>query len=262
MVRTGLAVTGAALVLLGGAALTWGNPSGDGEPRLDGIGEVRSVDIASGSGDVQVRYQPGGRAEVQQREHRGWWGSSGGGEQYYTVNQGVLRLESDCGWNCSVDYVVTLPTPVPVTGGLGSGSLDVVGMSSVDTEVGSGSVRIREVQGAVKTHAGSGEIQLVEIGGNVDVETSSGDVDGRNIRAQDVRAHSSSGGVALELLTPRTVDADTSSGNVELTVPRGVYRVDANADSGEENIEVARDPSAQRQLTLSTSSGDITVKAA
>ncbi len=203
MVRTGLAVAGAALVLLGGAALTWGSTDEDAEPRVvDALAANRGVEVDSGSGDVEVRRIPGARAEVQQQVHR-WWGGVFGDQQHYTVDRGQLRLDGDCGWNCSVSYVVTLPAPVPVTGELGSGGLDVAGMASVDTEVGSGSVRVHQVQGPVRARTGSGEIQLADLGDKVDVDTHSGEIEGRDIRGSEVHAHSGSGGVSLALSTRR-----------------------------------------------------------
>ncbi|MDR7302095.1 DUF4097 family beta strand repeat-containing protein [Haloactinomyces albus] len=259
MARTGLAVGGVLLILAGISVLTWGG-SDSAEVRTTALGDIRGIEIDSGSGSVDVRYEPGAEAVVQQREHRwwgGWWADDS--KPNHSVADGELLLDTHCGWNCTVDYVVTLPKRVPVTGELGSGSLGIAGMSSVDVEVGAGSVLVREVSGPVTAHTGSGGIELVDIAGNIEADTGSGSIEGRDLRGGDITAHTSSGGVTLDLLSLRSVDVDSGSGRIELTVPRGPYRVDAETGSGSKEIDVGRAPAAERSLTLSTGSGGIHV---
>ncbi|QUH05516.1 DUF4097 family beta strand repeat protein [Saccharopolyspora erythraea] len=257
MARVGLAVGGAALVLLGGAALAWGQFGGQDRTRTVPVDGVSAVELLEGSGSVAVRYEPGARGEVQERiSSSGFWG---GGESRLRVDGGRLVLDTSCGWNCSVDYQVTLPAPVPVTGELGSGDLEVAGMASVDARLGSGGADVRDVAGAVSVETGSGSVSLAGLGGDVDVRTGSGGVDGRELRGGRFRAELSSGTVAAELTAPQEVDVRTSSGGIELEVPQGAYRVRADTGSGGEEIDVTQDPNAPRSLELSTGSGSIQV---
>ncbi|MCI2419594.1 DUF4097 domain-containing protein [Saccharopolyspora sp. K220] len=278
MARVGLAVGGAVLVLLGGAALTWG-PLASAEERTTALDGINGVELANGSGDVEVRYVPGGRAEITQRVQR--WGAaffSEGDEVEHRVEGGALVLATACGWNCSVDYQVTLPSPVPVRGNLDSGSLRVVGMQSVRTEIGSGSVevsdidgpvdvrtgsgsvRVSQVDGPVDAHTGSGEITLAGLGGNVQAETGSGDIDGRDLRGAEIVATTQSGNAELHLVGPQSAEVSTGSGDVELTVPDERYRVDTDTGSGDVDIQVPQDPAAAKRLELSTGSGNIVVQ--
>lgn len=259
MVRAGLAVGGVALLLAGASVLTWGGFD-DAEARTTALGDIRGIEIGDGSGSVDVRYEPGVRAEVEQRQDRWWAGWSPTPEARHSVRDGELFLDTDCGFRCSVDYVVTLPKRVAVTGELGSGSLDIAGMSSVEVDVGSGSILVRDVPGPVTARTGSGNIELDDLGGRIDVDTGSGGIEGRNLRGGDITARTDSGGVTLGLSSPRSVDVDTGSGRIELTVPRGPYRVDAETGSGTAEIDVGRDPDAERSLTLSTGSGGIEVE--
>ncbi|WP_114451565.1 DUF4097 family beta strand repeat-containing protein [Halopolyspora algeriensis] len=259
MARTGLAVGGILLILGGVSVLTWGGFD-DAEARTTAVGDIRRVEVDSGSGSVDVRYEPGAEAEVQQRKHRwwgGWWSDDSGSN--HGVIDGVLLLDTRCGWNCTIDYTVTLPKRVPVTGDLGSGSIDIAGMSSVDIEVGSGSIAVHGSPGPVTARTGSGSIELGDVAGKIDVETGSGGIEGRNLRADDIAAHTNSGSAVLQLLSPRSVDVETGSGEIDLTVPPGPYRVDAETGSGSTEIDVDRDPGAERSLTLSTGSGGIHV---
>lgn len=259
MTRTGLAIGGALLVLLGIGALTWPDAGGR-ESRTAELHGVERVEIESGSGSVAVRHVAGASAEVRQTRST-WVGDWFGGasESRYRVEDGRLVLDTDCGWNCQVDYVVTLPRPVPVTGGLDSGSLEVSGMASVDVEVGSGSVNVRGVDGPVAARTGSGPVELTDVGGPVDVETGSGSIDGRDLRAGEVRAHANAGAVRLELVDPRSVRVETGSGRIDLTVPDDRYRVDAESAAGRTAIGVETDDEARRVLELSTGSGRIEV---
>ncbi len=69
----------------------------------------------------------------------------------------------------------------------------------------------------------------------------------------------SSGDVALEMPRAQEVHASTSSGDVDLTVPAGHYRVDTGHDEGAD-IEVVDDPDARYAFELDASSGDIAVR--
>lgn len=253
------------MVLLGVGALTWGDAGGH-ESRASALSGVQRIEIDSGSGNVDVRYVPGSRGEVRQTRN-GWFSGWSGGwsgdasEPLHRLDDGRLVLDTDCGWNCSVDYLVTLPTAVPVTGRMGSGSLEVSGMSSVDVEVGSGPIELRGIDGPVTARTGSGPVELADITGRVDVESGSGRIEGRDLSSRDVTARTNSGGVELELLESGSVRVETGSGGIDLTVPRAAYRVDADTGSGSTEIEVDRDPAAERSLELSTGSGGIDVRA-
>lgn len=263
MTRTGLAIGGALLVLLGIGALTWRDAGGP-ESRTAELRGVERVEVGSGSGSVAVRHVAGAAAEV--RQTRSTWGADwfgdwfgGASEPRHRVEDGRLVLDTDCGWNCQVDYVVTLPRPVPVTGGLDSGSLEVSGMASVDVEVGSGSVNLRGVDGPVTARTGSGPVDLTDVGGPVDVETGSGSIDGRDLRAGKIKAHANAGAVRLELVDPRSVRVETGSGRIDLTVPDDRYRVDAESSAGDTEIGVETADEARRVLELSTGSGRVEV---
>jgi hypothetical protein len=276
MSRVALAVGGAALVLIGGAVLSWGaaESAADRSTPVDGIARVR---IDGHAGDVRIRYQQGGRGDVEQTVHR--WAMFGSEEPNHRVEGATLVLDGDCGWWCSVEYDVVLPAAVPVEGHVGSGDVLVAGMRSVRVEVGSGgieatgiqrsvdartgsgSVAVRDARGPVQVRSGSGRIELDSIGGDLRARTGSGSIQGDGIAGERVQARSSSGGVDLGLTGPREADLSTGSGQIEVTVPPDRYRVDTESGSGEVDVEVAQDPSADKHLDLATGSGNIRVVA-
>ncbi|QGK71814.1 hypothetical protein GIY23_21920 [Allosaccharopolyspora coralli] len=203
MVRTGLAVGGAALVLVGGAVLAWGDGLGAQQwAHASPLQRVESVRVDSGDGQVRIQHRPGAPAEVKQVVHQGWFGGwfnpdATAGEPQHRLRGSTLELTDRCGWNCSVDYEVILPTPVGVEGTLGSGDVTVAGMSSVDMEVGSGGAEISGVDGTVRVRSGSGDLAVSDVEGSVDAETGSGGVDVRDVQGRSVRAHAGSGDVEL-----------------------------------------------------------------
>ena len=118
MVRTGLAVAGAACLLVAGTvgSLTWGDQGERSSASpLPAVTEVR---LDGTVGTVEVEHRPGARAEVRE-EVRGWWGGDEGPR--HRVEGGTLVLPG-CGSGCSVDYVIVLPAPVPVVGEGSAGS--------------------------------------------------------------------------------------------------------------------------------------------
>lgn len=255
--RTGLAVVGAALLLFMGAVLTLG-PFGDPEERSTEVTGISRVEISGASGNVQVRYRPGDTGVVHEKVSRNrWW--SHDSQVHHRVENGTLVLDANCGWRCQVDYEVTLPAEVPVTGDLGSGDLRVSGMRSVQADVKSGSVELEDISGRVEVRASSGDIRLADVQGDVVVRTGSGEISGSDLRGRQLTAESGSGDVELAVSEAESVRVETGSGDIELTVPPGAYAVKSRTGSGEEEIEVPVDPNARQELLLSTGSGSIRV---
>ncbi|MEV0704534.1 DUF4097 family beta strand repeat-containing protein [Saccharopolyspora sp. NPDC050389] len=271
MARVGLAVGGAALVLIGGAALFWW-PKSSVQERTTALDRIDRVDLAGGSGEVEVRHEPGGRGEIVQRVHR-WeglfWGSSDTTDEIeHRVEGGALVLPTDCGWNCSVDYQVTLPTSVPVDGDLGSGGLTVTGMRSVQAETDSGEVTIGDIGGPVGVRTGSGGVSVTRVNGPVDAETGSGEITLAEIGGE-VTMSTGSGGVSATRVAG-SVDAITGSGEITLAGIDGRVAVEsgsggiigedlrganivAKADSGSVELRLIGPQSAE----VSTGSGGI-----
>ena len=81
----------------------------------------------------------------------------------YSVDDGVLKLDGDCGWQCSADFVVTVPRGTKVTGENGSGDLSITGVSGIDASSRSGDIELRDVTGDVKLDLTSGDVEIDRI---------------------------------------------------------------------------------------------------
>lgn len=266
MLSNKAAVTGVALLLVtagcGGYDGVVVNSSDSAEPSesavvttpLDGITEVR---LDARSAGVDVRSAPGARAEVRQEIETHEGGDPN--RPRHQVDGTSLRLR-DCGRDCSIRYVVTLPEPVPVTGELTSGALDVDGMREVDVTGGSGRLKVARVDGPVRVRTTTGRIELDGVRGSVDVESTTGQLTGEDVSAGTVAAKLRSGQIDLGLTAPRDVRAETATGTIALRVPDGPYRVDAQAGVGSRDVRVAEDPGSDRRLALRVETGGIEVE--
>ncbi len=256
----GLVMIGLAVVIfLGLSPSSWMSPWSSAwsttEQRTELAAGITAVRMDVGSGDVTIRT--GDRAQTSLTTHvHTWWWRDGGPN--YRRDGDTLVLAGCRG--CSVDYELVVPPGTRVFGETGSGSVVVQGVGEVDVELGSGDVRVRDVSGPVDARTESGNVTLARVSGPVDVQSSSGSINGSGL-AGPVLADTSSGDVTLELSRAQQVRASTASGDVDLTVPAGHYRVDTETGDGVEVAnEVVDDPDARYALELDTSSGDITIR--
>lgn len=227
-----LAAAGALLVLAAGGGLTgWGRGGAflsSTDQQQTYRGDITSLDLTGGSGDVQVS---GGAAAgtVEVTRHLRW-GMGGQPTPNEQLNGGTLAIDSRCGGGfmsmCSIDYEVKVPDATAVTLGVGSGDIAL-----------------------------SGDL------GVVSAETGSGDVTASSLAASDTTLRTGSGDVDLRYTTaPSMVDLRTGSGNVDLSVPTGEsYAVDVTTGSGDKNVSVDTSQGSPRSIHIQTGSGDVDV---
>jgi hypothetical protein len=233
--------------------------------------KVSSVRIENGSGFVHVRV--GARPNVHRTV---FFASDKPGPTSHFEGE-TLVLEDCKVHNCSIDYDVVLPVGAKVAGEVGSGDVELVGMSEVGVRAGSGDVVVRDVSGPVTLKLSSGKAELSGLAQSAVVEASSGDVNLTDIRGDvtvlsrsgtvtgtslggKTSVEASSGDVRLDMASVQNVKATASSGNVKITVPRGdPYKVSAKTSSGDETCNIVNDPSAGHTMDVVAHSGDIRV---
>ncbi|RSM67588.1 hypothetical protein DMH04_48750 [Kibdelosporangium aridum] len=234
--------------------------------------KVATVRIDNGAGAVRIRIgaTPSVRRTVYYRNN-----DKPG--QTHRVEGDTLILDHCDQRNCSVDYEVTLPAAAKVMGEVGSGEIDLAGMSEVGVRAGSGDVRVRDISGPVAVNVGSGRVELTSLAQSAVVDASSGDVTLSDVkgdvtvlsRSGEVNAsgiggkaavESSSGDVRVDMATAQSVKVTASSGRINVTVPRGqTYKADVTTSSGEKLVNVDTSPQSPYVLDLDASSGDIQV---
>ncbi|MCP2262002.1 putative adhesin [Streptoalloteichus tenebrarius] len=234
--------------------------------------KITRVRIEDGSGEVRLRA--GDTTSVHRRvSHRESQARPG---PTHRVEGDTLVLGRDCGSFCGLDYDVVVPRDVTVSGGDGSGDIEIVGLAGATIGVGSGDVTVRDVSGpvsvdansgevvveragaSVRVRGGSGDVRLDGVAGSVDVDAESGKLVGRGLRGETT-ARMGSGDIDLTLSEQKTVHARASSGAVRIRVPQGRYRVNTTTSSGSRTVTVTEDPASNVTLEATTTSGNIEI---
>jgi len=236
MSRTAKALAGVALIAVAVGIATgwiWSSTA----TATEAVGErIDVVEIDNDSGNVSITAGDVDRTQVKQKfSYR--FDSPGNA---FEVDDGVLKLK-DCGWWCSVDYEVVVPAGTEVSGELDSGNLLLAGVASADVKADSGNITLRDIAGDLTLDIDSGNVEGTGLGG-------------------DLTANVDSGRLDLQFTQPVDVKADVDSGDIELTVPDGEYRVEGDSDSGERDIQVTDSPDADHVLELNVDSGNVTVR--
>ncbi|MGX6605117.1 DUF4097 family beta strand repeat-containing protein [Micromonosporaceae bacterium Da 78-11] len=219
--------------------------------------KVTDIVVTGGSGDVMIKSAAVTETTIKRVIRR----SSNPGESYRLTGT-TLNLDTSCGDNCSVSYEITAPAGVAVRGDLRSGDVALTGIGAVDLQLTSGDVMIRNATGPVKVHATSGDIEVLESNGPVQVESTSGDVRAMQV-AGPVQVKLTSGDVEVKLTAANSVTAETTSGDVNVIVPPGSYRVMTDTNSGDASVQgLTNDATSKLLLDVRTHSGNASVVAA
>ena len=219
--------------------------------------KASEIVVTGHSGDVAVRTAAIAETRITRVINR----NSDPGPSY-RMEGSILHIDTDCGRNCSVSYDIEAPAGVTVRGEITSGDVALDGIGATDLKLTSGDVMIRNATGDVRVRGTSGDINVLDGKGATSIETTSGDVRAMNV-AGPVTARVSSGDVDVRLTAAASVAAETTSGDVNVIVPTGSYRIASGTNSGDERIiGVVNDPQAKNVIDVRTRSGDATVSGA
>lgn len=194
------------------------------------VSPVRKIVVDSDSGDVSI--SAGLTADVVIHRKDAWLVDRPAVQEH--LHDGVLEIDADCGHlkavlRCRSDLSIDAPPEVDV---------------------------------AIRTK--SGDVSLRGLEGRADIETDSGNISTHRLNPVTVRATTDAGDVSLDLFgQPTRTEVKSDAGNVQVTVPYGMYRVDAIADGGG-NVKVdgvIRDDLAPQAIDAVTDVGNVTVRA-
>jgi hypothetical protein len=241
------------ILLVAAAGLAFwqfGDRQSDDKQTIDD--KITTVQLAAAHADITIRVSDDDRTTVQ--EKRKFWFFKHG--DAYSVDDGVLKLDGDCGWQCTADFEVTVPRGTKVTGENGSGDLELTGVGGVEAKSRSGKVELRDVDGDVDLDVTSGDISVSNLAGKLRVKANSGDIEAKDVRgAADVET--TSGDIELSLSEANDIRAKGTSGDIEITAPGGDYKVSTDTKHGEVENELGNSGTGSHSLTATTTSGDI-----
>jgi len=201
---------------------------------------ITSIKLDAHSGDVRVQGEAGLTKTTVVRTIKYRDGSAPTQDTYH-VDGSTLVLAGDCGSNCSIDYQVTAPAGLPISGQTTAGDVTLAKVGAVDVGTTSGELDLSDVTGTVKAH------------------TTNGKVTGTGLRGGGIQADTTNGGIELTLAEAADVTARTTNGQIRLAVPADSYRVSTDTHNGSRKIRVANDPAGKHSLDLNTDNGEIRV---
>jgi hypothetical protein len=193
-----------------------------------------------------------------------------------TLRTAKLSWFSWGNWRSEQDIEVSVPPRYGVkvhTGGGGVDLRDTVGAASLNTS--GGDVSAKNVTGNVELRTSGGSIQAERIRGDVDADTSGGDVHLLRVDGK-IHGNSSGGSVHCSLVgANRGIEATTSGGDIELSLPKGTKaNLDATTSGGEVTTDIPVSSTVRNETDLvgtlngggeriyaHTSGGSITVRA-
>jgi DUF4097 and DUF4098 domain-containing protein YvlB len=234
---------------------------------------VDSVELVA-DGDVTVTAAEGD-IEVDVIAHNGLR------EPTYSADESASRLELThrCGWfiplpRCSGELDVALPAGTEVVIRTENGDIVATGLAgdlSLDTS--NGDVETAGLTGPLDARSSNGDIDVSDSRADVDASTSNGEISVADVDGT-VTADSSNGEITIDSVTG-DASADTSNGSVEISRVDGDVRgVSSNGEvtviggdepvaltidtsNGDQIIEGATDPNAERTVEIRSSNGDV-----
>lgn len=235
---------------------------------------VDTVELVA-DGDVTVTAAEGD-IEVDVMAH------SGLREPTYSADESASRLELThrCGWfialpRCSGELDVALPAGTEVVIRTENGDIVATGLAgdlSLDTS--NGDVETTGLAGPLNARSSNGDIEVSDSQADVDASTSNGEISVVDVDGT-VTADSSNGEITIDSVTG-DASADSSNGSIEISAVDGDVRgVTSNGDvtvvgdgepvaltidtsNGDQVIDGATDPSAERTVEIRSSNGDVT----
>ncbi|TDO67645.1 putative adhesin [Kribbella sp. VKM Ac-2571] len=246
------------ILLVAAAGLAFwqfGDRDSDDTHKLDD--KITTVQLAAGHADITINVSDDDRASV--REKRKFWFWKHG--DAYSVNDGVLKLDGDCGWQCTADFEVTVPRGTKVTGENGSGDLEIKGVAGVDAKSNSGKIELREVKGDVDLDVTSGDVSVHDLTGKLDVKANSGDIEAKDLSGGAVNVETTSGDIELDLSEANDIRAKGTSGDIKITAPSSDYNVTTESRHGDVDNELGNGTNGSHTITATTTSGDIELRA-
>jgi hypothetical protein len=244
---------GAVLLVAAAGLAFWSFGDRDSDDSHQISDKITTVELAAKSADITIKVSDDDKTTVQ--EKRKYWLWKHG--DTYSVDDGVLKVDGDCGWQCSADLVVTVPRGTKVTGHNTSGDISIAGVSGVDAKSTSGKVELTDINGDVTLDLTSGDVSVDGLNGKLKVKATSGDIEARGLKGGAVNAETTSGDIELELAEANDVRAKGTSSDIDVTAPAGSYKVSTETRSGEVGNQIGDDPNGTHTIDATTTSGDI-----
>ncbi|UJP10708.1 DUF4097 domain-containing protein [Microbacterium sp. KUDC0406] len=189
------------------------------------------------SGDISLR--PGDVDEIEVTR----WFTGGGDEASWDFTGDELTLAVECGFlsSCEVRYEVVVPRTVAVF--LRGSNADVLATG---------------FEAPLDIRTENGAIIVEDIEGDLSLRSTSGDQQAKGLTAQRVEAQASSGAVDLFVTeAPSRLAVATENGAVSVQLPDAAYALSVQTDSGSIENSFTDDSRSPHTIAVTTANGDI-----
>jgi len=174
-----------------------------------------------------------------------------------------LRITVPAGKRVSVNIGVGEASSTKVEGdlsiGVASANVVVNGhKGSLRLDTGSGRVDVRDVTGAeeLTSDAGSGHVSIRDaVAKRMKLESGSGGIDGDNLTADELTVDVGSGGMRFNRVTAENVRLDTGSGGIDFELRNSPRSLDL--DSGSGSVTLTLPTNLDAEFDVETGSGGI-----
>lgn len=205
---------------------------------------IQEVHVDLDSGSVQVTG--GGTGQVKSAAVAQWYGEK---PIVDFIEEGtLLRVAVACGRadTCQVDLSLEMPPEAKL----------FVNGEATD-------VMVTSVAGPAKIDTATGDIELTGCSGRLDLGVEDGRITGKALTSPHTVAEATNGAIALDYAAiPASVWAETTRGDISMTVPWDRYVVEAKSDDGRVDIRVPQAPSGTHALhAIAHYAGDISIRA-
>jgi hypothetical protein len=208
--------------------------------------QVNRIVVDLSMGDLTITSGEAGQVSVDRKLT--WAMFKPQVEEKWDPGTQTLRVRFRCvptiTGKCSLSYTLGVPPDVPV-----------------EATTGAGDITVREMRGDLHLSATSGNVDVANSRGTVWAHSTSGSVKVHGARSQKVDAQTTSGDVDLRFAeAPGTVHVKATSGDVNVAVPAGTsYFVGAQSRSGEQKVSIGSDPRAEHKINAYVGSGNVRV---
>jgi hypothetical protein len=152
----------------------------------------------------------------------------------------LLITSHEEGLFASIDLDLDVPLGTVVVADLGTGDFTGRTLADLTIDIGTGDALVEDVGGPFTASLGTGDLDGTGLGGVVLSDVGTGDT-------------------RLSTVVPVDVQADSGTGDIDLEVPTGTYRLTTDVGTGDVNVNGVQDGEEGPVLFLSTGTGDLRV---
>ena len=218
--------------------------------RAQGVRAERKT-LTTRTDDSAVELVPADVKSVEVTRHvDGWVFMGSGPHASWSMENDTLSLKVKCSAvisSCAARHQIKVPRGVAVVLKDDNGSVTATGFDT-----------------PLKLRSDNGKVTVRDSSGALDLNSDNGTIDADGISSRQITADSSNGEVRLSLTAaPDRVETDSNNGSIEIALPQKpglAYKVRTRTNNGSTKVGVPTDDASRHTVTAHSDNGRITVR--